>query len=220
MDKQKNNQNKLFYLKKTQSISMQIDFLNNQITFEKELNELDNLTIEFTSVLNKNEIKYSLVSGYVAILFGRNRASEDIDIIIEKIDEQKFKNLWNDLLKGFECINAFDAEMAYNDYLLEKISLRFSKKNQFIPNIEVKFPKAELDYWTLEERKKLVLNNFTLFISPLELQIPYKLVLGSEKDLEDARYLYKLFKDKIDLKLLNKFIEQMNVKKEFEAYLQ
>ena len=58
----------------------------NTIQLDKELNELDNITIDFTSVLNKSKIEYTIISGYVAVVFGRNRASEDIDIFIEKIN--------------------------------------------------------------------------------------------------------------------------------------
>lgn len=35
--------------------------------------------------------RYVLISGYVSILFGRNRSSEDIDMIVEKLDYEKFK---------------------------------------------------------------------------------------------------------------------------------
>ncbi len=48
-------------------------------------------------------------------------------------------------------------------------------------------------------------------ISPLELQIAYKLFLGSKKDLEDARFLFDLFKNKIDKKELMGFIRLLNV---------
>ena len=57
---------------------MEIEFKNNKIKLEKELNDLDQFVIDFTSVLNKEHIIYVIVSGYVSILFGRNRASEDL----------------------------------------------------------------------------------------------------------------------------------------------
>ena len=53
---------------------------SDKIEFEKELNNLDKFTIAFTQILNESKINYALVSGYVSILFGRNRASEDIDL--------------------------------------------------------------------------------------------------------------------------------------------
>ena len=58
-----------------------------------------------------------------------------------------------------------------------------------------------------------------MFISSLELQIPFKLYLGSEKDIEDAKYLYNLFKDKIDLILLKEFNQKFKIQDKFNKYL-
>lgn len=58
-----------------------------------------------------------------------------------------------------------------------------------------------------------------LFVSPLELQIPFKLFLGSEKDIEDAKHLYNLFKDNLDEKLLFEFIRKFKIEEVFNRYL-
>ena len=118
-----------------------------------------------------------------------------------------------------ECINAFNAKEAYHNYLSEGIPIRFSKKNEFIPNFEIKFPKIKLDDWTLAERKKVIINDYELFISPIELEIPYKLYLGSDKDIEDARFLYKLFKKYLDMKLLSEFNEKLKTNKLFIRFI-
>lgn len=199
---------------------MELKYSESEISFDKELNPLDELVLSFTSILNKLKIKYVIVSGYVAILFGRSRASEDIDLFIEKIGLGKFNELWNELMKDFDCINAEDMANAYNNYLVEWSALRFSKKGKFIPNMELKFPKNELDVWTLNKRKKVVLNKQTIFISPLELQIPFKLSLGSEKDIEDARFLYKLFKEHLNLDLLKDFNRKLKIADLFKKYLE
>jgi len=198
---------------------MEIRFLKDRIELEKELNILDKIVLEFVSLLDKSNIKYVLVSGYVSILFGRSRTSEDIDIIAEIMDFNKFSRLWEQIYEKFECINTEDLKEAYEDYLTKNHALRFSKKDSFIPNVELKFPKAELDFWTLKERKKVLLNNTEIFISPLEVQIPFKLFLGSEKDIEDARHLFKLFKNKIDLQLLNEFNRKLKIESLFDRYL-
>lgn len=198
---------------------MEIKYTKNRIEFEKELNSLDKLAIDFTAILDKIGIKYALVSGYVSILFGRNRTSEDIDIIADKTGFPKFKEFWEKLYAGFECVNAPEPNSAYKEYLLRGHAIRFSRKDSFIPNIEFKFPKAELDIWTLKNRKEVILNGQKLFISPLELQIPFKLFLGSEKDIEDARYLYMIFKDKIDTYLMKEFTHKLKVEVLSKRYL-
>jgi len=185
---------------------------------DKTLSKLDEFVLDFIHILEKHT-KYVIVSGYVPILFGRNRTSEDVDIIIEKPDFNTFNRLWLEVYKNFECLNTNDSKKAYNDYLLENISIRFSRKGEFIPNIKIKIPKIELDRWTLYERKKVSINDFTLFISQIELEIPYKLYLGSEKDIEDARYLYKLFKKYLDVNMLNDFNKKLKTNKLFIRYI-
>jgi hypothetical protein len=173
---------------------MELDISSKQIKLNKDLNELDNLVIDFTRILSKNKIKYVLVSGYVSILFGRSRSSEDIDLVVKKISKKKFSTLWKALSKeNFECLTTDSPTNAYENYLMKRTVVRFSKKGLFIPNMEFKFPKMDLDRWAIENAKKVVLNGNAIMISSIELQIPYKLFLGSEKDIEDARYLYKLF---------------------------
>ena len=62
------------------------------IQIDRELSDLDKFTLDFVKILKKHT-KYVIVSGYVAILLGRARASEDVDIIIPRIDFSTFKLL-------------------------------------------------------------------------------------------------------------------------------
>ena len=54
-----------------------------------------------------------------------------------------------------------------------------------------------------------------IYISPIELQIAYKLYLGTDKDLEDAFFLYELFKEKIDWRALNDYAGRLGVEVPF-----
>lgn len=198
---------------------MELDISDNEIRLNKELNELDNLTIDFVKILDGNGVKYVLVSGYISILFGRSRSSEDIDIIAEKILKDRFSTLWNAVSKNFNCINADNLQDAYERHLMAGSALRFARKGEFIPNIEFKFPKMDLENWVLDNGKTVVLNGNSIKISPIELQIPYKLVLGSGKDMEDARHLYKLFKGILDESLLKYFLENLDKKDMFHKYI-
>src|SRR3989344_1069167 len=86
---------------------MEMHFSKDRIELRKELNYLDRLAIDFSALLGKAGIKHVIISGYEAILFGRNRASEDIDLFIEKVDREKFRKFWDLMQKeGFWCINA------------------------------------------------------------------------------------------------------------------
>lgn len=198
---------------------MEIVYTDEEIRFEKELSSLDDLVIEFTTALNTLHIKYVIISGYVAILFGRNRISEDIDLFMEEVDLPTFKNLWNLLIPHFDCLNTHSPEEAYLEYLKNNNAIRFAKSKTYIPNIEIKFPKIDLDRLSLDHRKKVILSNYIFYISPLELQIIFKLYLGSEKDLEDARYLYNLFKEKLDRNMLEQLFRKLNIAKELKKYI-
>ncbi len=197
---------------------MKINFSKGKIQIEKRLNSLDKFALNFSSILKKLNIKYVLISGYVSILFGRARSSEDIDLIIEKLDAEKFHMFWKDVNKKYNCINTSKEKEAYENYLLEKIPIRFSEKEKFIPNVELKFPENEIEKWVLKNSLLVVLNEKKIKISSIELQIAFKLFLGTEKDIEDAKYLFKIFNKKIDEERLNYFVDKMKVRNKFKRY--
>jgi hypothetical protein len=186
---------------------------------DKEENSLDRFVLDYVSMLDKHKVKYVIVSGYVAILFGRSRSSEDVDMFVEKMGKERFLRLWADLTEKFECINTSDSVDAYDEYLLNACAIRFSYKGKYVPNMEVKFPKSLLDRWVFDDPLKVVLNKRTLYVSPMEVQIPYKLFLGTDKDIEDARHLYHIFKDRMDINLWNKVQSELKTEKLAERYL-
>lgn len=190
---------------------MEIEFKEDKIIFDRELSLLDSFVLSFTEYLVTNNIKYVIISGYVAILFGRSRMSEDVDIFIEHISFEKFLKFWSEIDKNYECLNTGNSCEAYNDYLKNHHAIRIAQKGSFIPNIELKFIKNDLDRYSLENRKHVKIADRSLYLSPLELQIPYKLFLGSEKDIEDARFLFKLFKDNLNIVLLKMFLTKLKV---------
>ena len=54
-----------------------MEILNKKtIKLDKELNLLDKFVLEFVRILEKH-VNYVIVSGYVAILFGRARSTEE-----------------------------------------------------------------------------------------------------------------------------------------------
>ncbi len=72
---------------------MEFDYTTDYIKFEnKDLSDLDKFVKKFLNVL-ENYFDYVLISGYVAIMFGRSRSSEGVDVIIEKTDYDKCKKI-------------------------------------------------------------------------------------------------------------------------------
>lgn len=193
---------------------MEFEFKENKILFDRELSELDEFVIKFVNILNKNKINYVLVSGYIAILFGRSRETEDIDIILEKISFEKFENLWDAIEKEFECLNTSSSKEAYEKFLLNQTSIRFAYPGEFIPNMEIKFPKKEFERETLNNKTIVKSEKYSFNISNLEKQIAFKLFLGSEKDLEDARHLWNIFKENLNKQEIIIKAKELNVLEE------
>ncbi|MBI5391286.1 hypothetical protein HZB02_07405 [Candidatus Woesearchaeota archaeon] len=173
-------------------------FTQEGIILQRELSDLDLFTLEFVRVLRKFT-PYVVVSGYVAILLGRARASEDVDVIIPPIEKPVFTRFLEELTHaGFDCMNTGNLDEMFS-YLHEKISLRFVRTGMVIPNIEMKFSKNKADEISLKQAIIVNMNNEELRISPLEMQIAFKeVVLGSPKDMEDARHLRNIAKGHLE----------------------
>ncbi len=190
---------------------MEYKLEGNVLTLEKNLSNLDKFVFKFIKKLDVQKLNYVIISGYIPILFGRSRETEDVDLFLEKPSFEEFKKLWESLQEEFDCINAFSAKEAYADYLTQGIAIRFSLKNNFIPNIEVKFAKTGLNQHSLDNKIKAIVNGTQLFISNLEMQIAFKLYLGSDKDIEDAIHLWTIFKKDLDKTKLNEYAKILKV---------
>jgi len=193
---------------------MEYNSTKKEITLNREFNELDKFVIDFCSILEE----YVIVSGYVSILFGRSRATEDVDLLVPCLDENKFNLLWERIENaGFECLNTQDITEAFQ--MLKENAIRFSRKNKPLPNIEFKLIKNDIDKYSFKNKLKVNLKRGSLFISPIEMQIAYKLWLakgGNEKDIEDSKHLYELFKEKLNKLELTKLVKELKVEKEFK----
>lgn len=176
-----------------------MEFLNEkEIKLNKPLNDLDKEVIHFVKIIEKYT-EYIIISGYVSILFGRTRGTEDIDIFIKNINYDKFEKLYEELKnKGYWCLNAEEPRDVYG-YLTKDFAIRFARTNEIIPNFEVKIAKKPLQIETFQDGIKVITNEGTIKISSIERQIAFKrYYLKSDKDIEDAEYLYELFKDQLD----------------------
>jgi hypothetical protein len=185
-------------------------FVNNHIEIDRELSELDNFTLAFVNLLRKHT-KYAIVSGYVSILLGRSRASEDVDIIVPKMDAAAFSKLFKDLNDNkFYCLSSESAAGAY-EYLKDNIAVRFAIEGTAIPNMEFKFAKNKIDNISLAKTVTVDIGDEELVISHLELQIAFKEeVLKSQKDIEDAKHLRDVAQGHLDNGLIALYKEMLH----------
>lgn len=160
-------------------------------------NILDEFCIKICKIIEKH-CRYIIVSGFVAISSGRSRATEDIDMITEKIDSDKFRKLHHELIKeGFTCMQSDSADEIYN-YLKDKLAVRYTLQNKPLPEMEIKFAKDELDELQLRTRTKISLTELDIWFSSIDMNIAFKEeLLKSEKDMKDAEHLRKVYSGQI-----------------------
>ncbi|MCX9084463.1 MAG: hypothetical protein OIN87_06675 [Candidatus Methanoperedens sp.] len=197
-----------------------IKFENNEIILDKELSNLDSSVIEFSDILNRNNIRHVLISGYIPILFGKEGEIEYIDILIQNISFEKFLKLWLEIENSYECKNASDPIDAYNAYLKNYHSVSISKKGSNCPYFNLKIIKDEIERYVLKYRRIARIGGDHLYIPPIEMQISQNLSTGNEKEINEARFLYTLFKEKLDKALMDRYLKELNIPDEsVETYL-
>jgi len=174
-------------------------------------NILDKFCIEFCSIVEKHA-KYIIVSGFLVIASGRTRGTEDIDMIIEKMNKKDFAFLHKDLTKkNFVCMQNDNPEEIYDEYLSQDLSIRYTYKNIPLPQMEMKFAKDELDEYQLKTRIKIPLTGLEVWFSSIEMNIAFKEeYLKSDKDLEDSKHLRIVYADKINEKEINRIKQMIN----------
>lgn len=192
-----------------------MELKNKVLKVERELSKLDKIVLSFTRKLDEIGVKYVITSGYVAILTGRSRGTEDIDVIIEKMNPKRLEKTAESLKdSGYWCLNSEASKMYGN--LKDGTAIRFAEDETVIPNFEISFPRDRFDRKALNESITAEINSEKIKISPIELQIAYKLHLETEKDWEDALHLYELFKENIDIEKLEDLAKKLKVGEELD----
>ena len=171
------------------------EIINNELRIEKKLTNLDLFVINTTNILSRYT-KYVIISGYVSIFFGRARGTEDVDLFIEDISEEKFIDLYNEfVVNGYE-FNIANGEELYKEYLKDNLSVNVWNKDLPLIRQEIKIATKSSQKLTLSNRIKVFYNHNCLYFSPIEYQIAYKrIILKGDKDFEDARHLEIVFKN-------------------------
>ncbi len=176
--------------------------MNRQV---KDKNILNDFCIRFCNILEKY-CKYIVVSGFFVIASGRARGTEDIDVIIGGVKKPIFLLLHKNLTKaGFVCMQTDNPNLIYDDYLIKNLSVRYTFKDMPLPEMELKLVKDPLDEVQLEKREKIKETALNIWFSPINYNIAFKEeYLKSDKDMEDAVFLRKMYSKKIDEIEINK----------------
>ncbi|MDB2226394.1 hypothetical protein PM076_13565 [Halorubrum ezzemoulense] len=196
-----------------------IELRDETLSVDRALNQLDELAIAFSDILDQVGIEHVYIAGYVSILAGRARSTEDVDVLIEPIDEATADTLTTHL----EAENFWGPAMPLSSLysMLENGDpVWVAPTDQITPHLEVKTVRDEFDQASLSQAITAQIGSTSIPIGPLELQIAYKLHLGAQKDIEDAVHLYTLFEETLSAARLERWAQRLDVEAEYERLTQ
>ncbi|MEK6922779.1 MAG: hypothetical protein AABX08_03205 [Nanoarchaeota archaeon] len=170
---------------------------DNIIVINRELTKLDIFLRDFLEILKRHS-DYLVVSGYVSICSGRTRATEDVDVLFLMMEKDRFDLLLEELQNNnFWCYQGDSSDEVY-PYLKNMDNIRFARVGETFPNIEL-IPINEsrkAKFFEFTHPQGIRVKNFELKIPPIEFEILYKeIILGSDKDVADAKHLRIFFSD-------------------------
>jgi hypothetical protein len=192
-----------------------VELRDGTLVVERDPNRLDDLAIAFSAILDEFDIDHVYVAGYVSILAGRARSTEDVDVLIERIDEATV----DDLVAALQARDYWGPAMPLSsaaETLSHGDPLWVAPAEQVTPHLEVKTVSDEFDRASLTDAIPARIGDSTIPIGPLELQIAYKLSLGARTDMEDAAHLYSLFEKSLSVERLETWARRLNVVSEYE----
>ncbi|WP_138007464.1 hypothetical protein [Halalkalirubrum salinum] len=193
-----------------------MELSDDTLSVSRELSQLDKDVLEFTRILDVCDVNYVIVSGYVAILTGRSRSTEDIDVILESLSQTETAQLVTELKNQGYWGMAMPLDEMYS-MLSDGSRIRVAEDGQMFPNFELWFVSNDVEREALSNPLTVVFDEGQIDISPLELQIAYKLRLAhssdslSGKDFEDALHLYLTFEERFNTERLEMYVNELGV---------
>ncbi|ELK53008.1 hypothetical protein [Haloferax volcanii] len=193
-----------------------MELSDGTLTVSRELSELDKDVLAFTQILDACDVNYVIVSGYVAILTGRSRSTEDIDVILESLSKTETEQLVTELKNQGYWGMAMPLNEMYS-MLSEGSRIRIAEDGEMYPNFETWFVSNDVEREALSNPLTVTFDEGQIDISPLELQIAYKLRLAqaadslSGKDFEDALHLYLTFEERFNTEQLETYVKELGV---------
>lgn len=185
------------------------------LVVEREPNHLDELAFAFSGYCDELGIDHVFVAGYVAILAGRARATQDIDVLLEPIDSETVRTLADSLDEASYWGPAMPlSEMS--TVLEDGGTIWVARDDEMAPHLDVQFASDRFDLASLEHAIQGRLGDRKLPIGPLELRIAYKLHLGTQTDREDAAHIYTLFEESLSTERLEHWVDELEVRDAYE----
>lgn len=179
-----------------------------------EISDQEKLLLETAKILDNLKIDYFITGGFAVSVWGRPRATFDIDIVVKMLEPQV-----NQLVSAWRMM--YDA--GYADANMAREAIQQGGEFNFIdPNTGIK-----VDFWSKKEspnspreferkKTKKISEQKIHFISPEDLILSklqwYKLS-PLEKHMEDIESILKISGDILDKEYLAHWIEKLKLEK-------
>ncbi|OGY65559.1 MAG: hypothetical protein A3A16_01710 [Candidatus Harrisonbacteria bacterium RIFCSPLOWO2_01_FULL_44_18] len=172
----------------------------------------EELLVNIAAVLEKLKIRYFVTGGFAVSVWGRPRATFDIDIVIQLIERQV-----NDLIKALRALS----KASYIDEDMARQAIKSKREFNFIDastGLKIDFivgPDDEFTRLKFQRRKsKTISGQKVYFISPEDLILSkllwYQESLSS-RQLEDVESIIKISGENLDWHYLEQWARQLEV---------
>jgi hypothetical protein len=180
-----------------------------------ERNAYDELAIGTTAVLERLEVDYAVVAGYLAILLGRTRATEDVDVIVEPLSADRATALATALREAGYWGSAMPLDDLH-ETLAAGTNVRVAEDGEVVPNVELNYAADEYDRASIANAVVVEIDGAAFRVGEPELQVAYKLRLGSDKDVEDATHLLEVLDPILDEATLERYVTELGVEAAYD----
>ena len=162
---------------------------------------------ELCLFLNNAGIESMLVGGLAVGIWGEPRATVDIDFLVS-FNINDFAVLSQKINDSNAFIFIHDKPMAF-----ERISLlRATLKSNLDIYVDFLFADDEFKKDALSRRQTVHIADFTVNIPTPEDLILLKLISGREQDVFDAKKVFEMQKEHLDMEYLQRWSERLQVK--------
>jgi len=175
------------------------------------MDEIERVLKKFVMAMSRLEIPYVIVGGFAIAGWGRYRATQDVDVIMQ-LRETDVSGLVRVLREGGFSVKTEDIL----DALRQKEHFSIFNSDS-IYHVDAKGVYGKHETRTLHSRVVIGIGDYSIPISGLEDTIVNKLRFGREQDIEDALAIFIRNKDKIDEAALVSLCREYDVLRELRT---
>lgn len=191
-----------------------MDFEDGVLVIDRKLTEFDRRAFAFLDLLDEVGIDYLVVSGYFLLLTGRQRMTEDVDLILSLQTTDRLDELATRLAEEGYVANPPPLDRLSE--FIEEGHVGVHAEGTRVPTFDLSLGDTAIERDAFADSLSVDVDGQTLQVTPVEQQIAYKLSMlydpsdHTAMDFLDALHLYRVFEDHIDMDSLRRYVQRLN----------